>query len=115
MDEDCLSKRIASYLAFCAFALTFMIGLGAGVSPLSLVGRALTGAAVFWICGIAVGPVVVNGLVETTDSGGANQPGSSSNGPANSAATITADESAVSDAPEQESAAATLEEQSSTI
>ena len=104
METDCLSKKVASYLAFCAFALTFMIGLGVGVSPLALVGRALTGAAIFWICGLALGSVVVNGLVETMGDGGDPQQESSNRDPASTGAGQAA-EGEVPNAQQQEPAA----------
>ena len=101
-----MSKKIACYLAFCAFALTFLIGLGVGVSPLSLVGRALTGAAVFWICGLALGSAVVNGLVEPMGEEGDSQQGSSSREPASSTVEGPAAETAAPAARQQEPAAA---------
>ncbi len=79
-----LSNKFACYLAFSAFVLTFLIGLGAEVPPLSLVGRALTGAMIFWFCGLALGSVVATGLVETTDEDRAGSPEGSGRDPASS-------------------------------
>ena len=101
---DCLSKKFACYLAFCAFALTFLIGLGAGVPPLSLVGRALTGGTVFWVCGLALGSVVAPGLVETMDEGDAGEP-TGRGGTASRTTDGSAAKTAVPEGQQQESAA----------